>query len=69
MKNQDEIATINKRHWKKMVKEECGFTRPWLELDHEIVSQYAMGKLNPVPETLVSIYPSSVLSDIENHTK
>lgn len=66
MKNQDEITTINKRHWEKMVKEECGFTRPWLELDREIVSQYAMGQLNPVPETLLNIYPSSILSNIEH---
>jgi len=33
MKKHDDIAMTNKRHWEKMVKEGCGFTRPWLELD------------------------------------
>ena len=65
MKKHNDIAVTNKRHWEKMVKEGCGFTRPWLELDANLINQYVKGQLNPVPEPLLAIYPSSVLADIE----
>jgi len=31
MKNQDEIAEINRRHWNRMVDSGCDFTHPWLD--------------------------------------
>ena len=62
MRKHDDVAVINKRHWEKMVKEGCGFTRPWLELDTSLVDQYVKGKLNPIPERLLSMYPTSVLA-------
>jgi SAM-dependent methyltransferase len=65
MRKRDNIALINKRHWEKMVKEGCGFTRPWLELNASLVDQFAKGKLNHIPEPLLSMYPTSVLVDVE----
>jgi len=65
MNKKDEIADINERHWEKMVKEGCGFTRPWLDLDFALVRQYAEGKLESVPEQLIEIYPTTVLADVE----
>jgi SAM-dependent methyltransferase len=62
---QDEIATINERHWQKMVKEGCGFTRPWLDLDPLLIRQYAKGRLEPVPEPLIEMYPATVLAEVE----
>ena len=37
MRIQDEIRVINERHWERMVKEGCGFTRPWLNLDRTLI--------------------------------
>ncbi len=65
MKEYDEIAVTNKKHWEKLVKEGCGFTRPWLELDSNLIHQYVKGQLDSVPEPLLVMYPSSVLVDIE----
>lgn len=37
--------SINKEWWEKMVKEGCGFTKPWLNLDPAIVLKVAKGEL------------------------
>ena len=65
MKIKDEIGTANKQHWDRMVKEECGFTRPWLDIDRDLLRQYVEGLLDPVPAALLSIYPVNVLADVE----
>jgi ubiquinone/menaquinone biosynthesis C-methylase UbiE len=65
MTEKDEIAAINERHWEKMVKQGCGFTRPWLDLDRTIVRQYVNGAMNVVPGPLMEMYPPSVLTDVE----
>ena len=66
MTEQNDIIATNKQHWEKMVREGCGFTRPWLELDANLISQYAKGQLDPVPEPLLVMYPATVLVDVEN---
>ena len=65
MSVQDEIGFVNEQHWKRMVEEECGFTRPWLNLDRTLVRQYAQDQLDPVPAPLIEMYPASVLADVE----
>jgi len=65
MTKKDEIAEINERHWEKMVREGCGFTRPWLDMDKAVVRQYATGTLDAAPWPLVEIYPPSVLANVE----
>jgi 2-polyprenyl-3-methyl-5-hydroxy-6-metoxy-1,4-benzoquinol methylase len=62
MRKPDDIAIVNKRHWEKMVKEGCGFTRPWLDLSTRLIDQYTKGKLSPIPEQLLSMYPTSVFA-------
>jgi len=66
MKKLDEIALINKKHWERMVDEGCGFTRPWLDLDREKISQYLKGQLHDIPEHLLVIHPLDILNDIES---
>jgi SAM-dependent methyltransferase len=61
----DEIAETNKRHWERMVQEGCGFTQPWLDLDRDIIRQYVNEHLDPLPEPLDVMYPTSVLTDVE----
>jgi SAM-dependent methyltransferase len=65
MTEKDEIAAINERHWEKMVKQGCGFTRPWLDLDRTVVRQYVSGALDAVPGSLAEMYPLSVLAHVE----
>ncbi|MFX1511679.1 MAG: class I SAM-dependent methyltransferase [Promethearchaeota archaeon] len=65
MKQQNDIIVTNKQHWEKMVNEGCSFTRPWLNLDTNLINQYVKGQLDPVPEELLVMYPTSVLSDIK----
>ena len=65
MSKQDEIAAANEQHWEEMVKEGCGFTQPWLDLDGGLLLEYADGSLSPVPDPLLFIYPTSVLAGVD----
>jgi SAM-dependent methyltransferase len=62
---QDEIGATNRRHWERMVKEGCGFTQPWLDLNRALLRRYVCGQLDPVPAPLLEIYPASLLADVE----
>jgi SAM-dependent methyltransferase len=64
VKEQDKIGTANKHYWEKMVREKCGFTQPWLNLDLTIIQQYARGELTIAPEPLTWIYPANVLNNV-----
>ena len=48
-----------------MVREGCGYTQPWLELDRALIQSYARGELTSVPESLVEMYPAGLLSGVE----
>ena len=52
MKERDEVAAINERHWEKCVKDGVGSTIPWLDLDPDMLRQFARGELDPAPELL-----------------
>jgi len=66
MKIRDEVASANELHWEKMVREGCGFTIPWLNLDPDLIRQYARGELDPVPEPLTEMSPHNVFADVED---
>lgn len=57
--------SINKEWWEKMVKEGCGFTKPWLDLNPAVVLKLAKGELKKIPEPLNDIYPIKVLANIK----
>ena len=42
MKMKDEIGAVNGQHWARMVREECEFTRPWLNLNRDLLHQYGV---------------------------
>ncbi len=65
MRSMDEFAAVNKEHWVRMVQEGCGFTRPWLNLDRDLLRQCVAGQLDGVPEPLLDMYPVKVLADVE----
>ncbi|MFA4872583.1 MAG: class I SAM-dependent methyltransferase [Patescibacteria group bacterium] len=57
---------MNKAWWEKMVKEKCGFTVPWLDLDPAAVKKYAQGKLARAPKHLNEIFPACVLENVKD---
>ena len=63
--NKNNYATTNKEWWEKMAKEDCGFTKPWLDLDVKILQKLANGDLKNPPEPLNDIYPISIFSDVK----
>lgn len=65
MSPQDRIAAANEQWWEKMVKERCGFTRPWLDLDRRRILQYCSGSLTTPNDPLSAMFPRSVLSGVE----
>lgn len=65
VKERDEIAEASAAHWERMAREGCGFTRPWLSLDRDLVERYARGELTSVPEPLAEMYPAAVLANVE----
>jgi len=65
MGKQDEIAWINERHWERQVEEGCGFTVPWLDLDRDLLRQFAAGLLSAIPEPLLTEYPPGVFAGVE----
>jgi len=48
-----------------MVKDECGFTKPWLDLDLKILQKLAKGKLKNPPKPLDKMFPISILSNVK----
>ncbi len=68
MKVQDEIAAANEQLWARLVKEGCGYTIPWLNLDPIVLRQYAAGRLETAPDSLIDIYPLSILADVRART-
>jgi len=62
---QDEIGAANQQHWEKMVSDGCAWTRPWLNLDRDQIQRYVQGQLDPIPASLIELYPASLLEDVE----
>jgi len=65
MSEKDEAAIVNERHWERMVRDGCGYTIPWLDLDPDLIRRYARGELDPVPGPLAAMSPCSILADVE----
>jgi len=65
MRPRDEIAEANQRLWEEEVRKGCGFTIPWLDLDRDVLKRFAEGRLDPVPERLLSDFPAHVFADVE----
>ncbi|MBD3184725.1 methyltransferase domain-containing protein [Candidatus Poribacteria bacterium] len=60
-----EEVVANKKHWERMVKERCGYTIPWLDLDVNIIRKYSRGELDNAPDKISVITPKSILTDME----
>jgi len=60
-----DYTSVNKDWWERMVKEECGFTKPWLELDTDVIQKLAKGELKKPPEPLNDIYPTCIFAEAE----
>jgi len=47
---EDEVARSNRRHWDRMVREGCGYTVPWLDLDRERIADLGAAPPSGMPE-------------------
>ena len=65
MRERDEVATANEQLWEREVAKGCGFTIPWLDLDADVIRQYADGTLPSVPHSLTAMSPRSLLCGVE----
>ncbi len=61
----DEMIQANQRLWEEEVKKECGYTVPWLDLDVDLLRDYAAGKIEVLPEPYNHIYPPNTVAHIE----
>ncbi len=64
--SKNNYVSTNKEWWEKMVKDECGFTKPWLDLDLKVLQKLAKGELKNPPELLNKMFPISVLSNVKD---
>jgi SAM-dependent methyltransferase len=61
----DEIAIANKQLWEKEVREGCGYTIPWLDLDLDLLKQCANGELDPTQYPMFEYLPG-ILLDVKD---
>ena len=62
----DKIAKANKSLWENEVRLGCGYTVPWLHLDHSALKRYVSGQSNNINIPLDTIYPAKLLKNVEN---
>ena len=65
MIEQDSNTDRNKDWWEKMVKEGCGFTRPWLKLEKKEIQQYIHNPQVTPHEQLGTMFPANILSNVD----
>ncbi|MFC1805650.1 class I SAM-dependent methyltransferase [Planctomycetota bacterium] len=63
----DDVAVTNEAFWDREVEKRVGCTIPWLDLDADVLRQFARGELEPVPELLArrADFPAMLLADVE----
>jgi len=63
----DEAATTNEPFWDREVDKGVGCTIPFLDLDPDVLRQFAAGQLDPVPDRLGGRWPcpTVLLADVE----
>lgn len=68
--NLDDIARRNQAFWRKMAtdkgRESNRYTRPWPDLEVELLQAYIRGDVNVLPEPYTYIYPASVLAQVRD---
>lgn len=64
MNNKDLIASVNQQHWENEVRNRCGFTQPWLNLDRNLVLRYTRGEMTQIPAPLTEMYPPGIFADV-----
>jgi len=67
----DDFARVNERHWENCVRDGAGCTIPWLDLDPDLLRQFATGELDPLPESLAvrgfaTKFPGNMLARVQD---
>jgi SAM-dependent methyltransferase len=62
----DRIGDTNRRHWEDLSSRGCEYTTPWLELDPDLVRDFAEGRIPVMPGPYACLYPRSVFEGVED---
>ena len=60
----DDIARRNRQHWEDLAGRGMEYTIPWLDLDPDLVTSFAAGRIDVLPEPYTFIFPRSVFEDV-----
>jgi SAM-dependent methyltransferase len=61
----DDIARTNRAQWEQDVQQAGQYTRPWLDLDPEMLRRFAAGELEFLPEPYAYIYPPHIFKNVK----
>jgi SAM-dependent methyltransferase len=60
----DDTARTNRKHWEGLARSGCEYTRPWLDLDPDLVRDFAEGRVDTLPMPYGCLYPRSVFEGV-----
>ncbi|MCP4547434.1 MAG: class I SAM-dependent methyltransferase [bacterium] len=60
----DEIARVNLHCWNRQVERGFEYTKPWLNLDVDVLRDFTEGRLEHLPRPWIYIYPREALLDL-----
>jgi SAM-dependent methyltransferase len=60
----DEIARKNRKHWEDLAGKGMEYTRPWLDLDPDLLRSFEAGEIDILPEPYTYIFPRSVFQGV-----
>jgi SAM-dependent methyltransferase len=60
----DPIAARNRRFWDRLVRDGNVYTRPWLDLDIDMLRAFAAGDIEVLPEPYAYVYPPDVFEHV-----
>ena len=64
MTERDETARHNLEYWKRQVETDCEYSRPWLDLDRDLLERFVSGKVEIMPAPYGYLYPRSVFQNV-----
>lgn len=64
MSDYDDIARRNRKFWDIEAGKKRLYTKPWLDLDREMVQAFAEGAIDSLPEPYAYIYPQCILENV-----
>jgi len=61
----DDVAIANRKLWEMEVQKGCGYTIPWLDINRDLLLQFANGECEMLPEPMEYIFPANIFANIK----